>query len=122
MKKDCETKKEEAATYINPAVTGQAQPLNSMNNSMVTADKPKSKQKFSAAGNRPPPFRTVDAETLLATPLPSLRYAIEGLLPQGLNLLAGSPKIGKSWLVLWLCLMPCPGQQHIMDGSKQGTA
>jgi RecA-family ATPase len=29
-----------------------------------------------------------------------LRYAVPGLIPEGLTLLVGSPKIGKSWLVL----------------------
>ena len=29
---------------------------------------------------------------------------VDGLLPAGTYLLAGAPKIGKSWLALWLCL------------------
>ena len=35
---------------------------------------------------------------------------VENLLPQGLHLLAGAPKIGKSWLALWLCLRVAQGQ------------
>ncbi len=34
----------------------------------------------------------------------------EELLPQGLHLLAGAPKIGKSWLALWLCLRVAQGE------------
>lgn len=34
---------------------------------------------------------------------------VEGLLTQGLHLLAGAPKIGKSWLALWLCLCVAKG-------------
>lgn len=33
-----------------------------------------------------------------------LRYAIDGLIPEGLTLLVGSPKIGKSWLMLDLAI------------------
>jgi RecA-family ATPase len=35
---------------------------------------------------------------------PPLRYAIPELLPEGFTLLAGSPKVGKSWLVLDMLL------------------
>ena len=76
----------------------------------ATAAMEQGKRHDPAASIVPPPLRTIDAETLLATPFPPLRYAVEGLLPQGLNLLAGSPKIGKSWLVLWLCLMAAKGE------------
>jgi len=49
-------------------------------------------------------LQTIDAETLLATPLKPVPFIVGGLIPRGLHILAGSPKIGKSWLVLWLCL------------------
>lgn len=47
-------------------------------------------------------LHTVDGKTLLAADLPSLRFVVQGLLPQGLFILAGSPKVGKSWLSLLL--------------------
>lgn len=55
-------------------------------------------------------LKTVDAETLLATPLAPVRYIVNGLLPAGLHLFCGSPKIGKSWMMLWLCLMVAKGE------------
>ena len=55
-------------------------------------------------------LRTIDAETLLATPLRPVPFIVDGLIPRGLHLLAGSPKIGKSWLVLWLCLRVAEGE------------
>ncbi len=55
-------------------------------------------------------LRTVDAETLLATPLKSVSFIVDGLIPRGLHILAGSPKIGKSWLVLWLGLKVSAGE------------
>lgn len=35
--------------------------------------------------------------------MPPVKYIVSDLLPVGLHLLAGSPKIGKSWFALWLC-------------------
>ncbi len=45
---------------------------------------------------------TVDAETLLATPMSKTMFIVDGLIPQGVNVLSGAAKIGKSWLMLWL--------------------
>lgn len=55
-------------------------------------------------------LETMDAETLMTTPMEPLKFIVSGLLPQGLHVLAGSPKIGKSWLVLWLCLQVAKGE------------
>ncbi len=41
--------------------------------------------------------------------LPPLRFVVEGLLPQGVCILAGRAKTGKSWLVLALCLAVAAG-------------
>ena len=49
-------------------------------------------------------LNTIDADTLQSIPYEPLSFVVEDLLPQGLHLLAGAPKIGKSWLALWLCL------------------
>ena len=53
---------------------------------------------------------TIDADTLLGIPYEPLSFVVEDLLPQGLHLLAGAPKIGKSWLALWLCLRIAQGK------------
>ena len=53
---------------------------------------------------------TIDADTLLGIPYEPLTFVVEDLLPQGLHLLAGAPKIGKSWLALWLCLQVAQGE------------
>ncbi|MDL2233234.1 helicase RepA family protein [Ruminococcaceae bacterium OttesenSCG-928-L11] len=52
----------------------------------------------------------VDAETLYHEPQRKVPQFIEGLLPQGLNILCGASKIGKSWLMLWLCLQITKGE------------
>ena len=58
----------------------------------------------------PQKLPTINAEELLSFPLPPIRFIIDGLLPQGLHILAGAPKIGKSWLALALCLCVSKGE------------
>lgn len=55
-------------------------------------------------------LETIDADTLQSIPYEPLSFIVEDLLPQGLHLLAGAPKIGKSWLALWLCLRVAQGE------------
>jgi len=46
---------------------------------------------------------------LLSWNLPPVRWAIPGILPEGLTLLAGKPKLGKSWLALSAALAIAAG-------------
>ena len=56
-------------------------------------------------------LQTIDADTLQSTAYDPVSFVVDDLLPQGLHLLAGAPKIGKSWLALWLCLCAAQGKQ-----------
>ena len=53
---------------------------------------------------------TIDGETLMSQPLTPLNFVVDTLISQGLHILAGSPKVGKSWLALWLCLCAARGK------------
>jgi hypothetical protein len=44
-----------------------------------------------------------------AQDFPPLRYAVPGLVPEGLSLMVGAPKIGKSWWTLDACLAVSAG-------------
>ena len=55
-------------------------------------------------------LQTIDADTLQSTAYEPASFVVDDLLPQGLHLLAGAPKIGKSWLALWLCLCAARGK------------
>jgi hypothetical protein len=46
---------------------------------------------------------------LLAWELPPVRWAVPEILPEGLTLLAGKPKLGKSWLAVSLALSIASG-------------
>ncbi len=45
-------------------------------------------------------LNTIDGATLMAQPLRPPNFIVNSLLSQGLHILAGSPKVGKSWLAL----------------------
>jgi AAA domain len=50
-----------------------------------------------------------NGQWLDAQEFPPLRYAIPGLVPEGLSLIVGAPKIGKSWWALNTCLAAASG-------------
>ena len=54
-------------------------------------------------------LQTVNAETLLYEPLEKPSFVVDSLIPTGLSLFCGSQKIGKSWLMLKLCLCVSQG-------------
>ena len=55
-------------------------------------------------------LQTIDGESLMNLPLQPLRFVVDSLLSQGLHVLAGSPKVGKSWLALWLSVVVAKGE------------
>jgi hypothetical protein len=55
-------------------------------------------------------IQLIDAETLYYQPLAHPKMLIDGILSDGLAVMAGDSKIGKSWMVLWLCLQISQGE------------
>ena len=55
------------------------------------------------AGKPVNPLETIDGKVLFEKELPPIKFIINKILPQGLFILAGSPKVGKSWLMLDFC-------------------
>lgn len=55
-------------------------------------------------------LQTVDADALLYEPLEKPKFVVDGLIPTGLVLFCGAQKIGKSWLMLKLCLCVSEGK------------
>ncbi len=66
-------------------------------------------------------LKTIDGETLMSKPLQPLNFVVDTLLSQGLHILAGSPKVGKSWLALWLAVAVAKGEPIWGMQVKQGT-
>lgn len=55
-------------------------------------------------------IQLIDAETLYYKPLEHPKMLIDGILSDGLAIMAGDSKIGKSWMVLWMCLQISKGE------------
>jgi hypothetical protein len=51
----------------------------------------------------------VKATDLMAKEMPELRWAVRGIQPEGLTLLVGRPKLGKTWLVDELAIASAAG-------------
>lgn len=63
----------------------------------------------------------IDGETLADLRLPPTRFCIQTLLPQGVTILGGAPKIGKSWMVLELCVRVAKGEAMWGMTTTHGT-
>ena len=63
----------------------------------------------------------IDGETLMDTRLEPIRFCVDTLLPQGLIVLGGAPKIGKSWWVLDLCIRIAKGEPVWNMPTTKGT-
>ena len=65
-------------------------------------------------------FCSINGNELMEKEFEELGYAIEEILPHGLFLAAGSPKIGKSWLALDMCIAVATGGQLWDFAARQG--
>lgn len=57
---------------------------------------------------------------LLEKQIPPVRYVVHNLIPEGLTLLAGKPKLGKSWLALGISLGVCAGVETLGHWTEEG--
>src|SRR5690606_9258812 len=58
-------------------------------------------------------FSVITAQELMTRQFPPPRWAIPDLLPEGLTVLAGKPKCGKSWLALNIAFAVASGGQAL---------
>ena len=63
----------------------------------------------------------IDGETLMDMRIKPISFCIDSLLPQGVSLLCGAPKIGKSWLVLDWCVRISKGEEVWNFETAKGT-
>ncbi len=67
-------------------------------------------------------LETISCEEIMTQPLKPIEFFVDNLITQGLFILAGAPKIGKSWLALDICLSIAKGEQVLSSSTVQGTA
>ena len=65
---------------------------------------------------------TKSCEEIMTTLYKPIEFAVDELIAQGLYILAGSPKVGKSWLALQLCLAVAKGEKLLERETRGGTA
>lgn len=73
-----------------------------------------------SAGARGGGLTTITAQELLEMPLPRVPWVVEGILTTGLTVLAGAPKVGKSWLSLLIGLSVSMGEPFWGHETAQG--
>ena len=66
-------------------------------------------------------LRTVSGDELMKKAVKPARFVVNGLLPRGLNIVAGKRKEGKSWLMLDLCFSVAEGEKFLDHDTEQGT-
>jgi len=62
----------------------------------------------------------IDAETLLGMEFPPVAYIVDGYIAEGLTILAGRPKLGKSWLALGFCVAVATGGATLGSDCEEG--
>ena len=67
-------------------------------------------------------LKTKSCEEIMTTVYRPLEFVVDGLPAQGLYILAGAPKVGKSWLVLDMCLSIAKGETVLDRETSQGSA
>ncbi len=58
-------------------------------------------------------FNTKTAQEIMETNYPAVRFFVEGMLTEGLCLLVGAPKTGKSWFALQLAIAVSQGNNFL---------
>ena len=66
-----------------------------------------------------PTIESIDSEELFYKRFKRVDFIVSSLLKPGLAILAGSPKIGKSWMVLDLCLSVAKGEPFLGLDTKE---
>ena len=67
-------------------------------------------------------LNTINCEEIMTQPLKPIEFVVDNLITQGLFILAGAPKIGKSWLALDICLSVAKGEPVLNANTNYGTA
>ena len=65
-------------------------------------------------------FNMYSSEYIMSTHLQPLEFFIDKMLCKGLYILAGAPKIGKSWLALDMCLSVAEGTEFLKRKTVKG--
>ena len=57
---------------------------------------------------------------IMTTPMKPVKYLVDKMITQGLYILAGAPRVSKSWLALDLCLSVAKGERFLNRDTDSG--
>ncbi len=66
-------------------------------------------------------FNSKSCEEIMTTVYKPIEFVVDNLIGQGLYILAGAPKVGKSWLSLDICLSIAKGEKVLGQETSKGT-
>ena len=63
----------------------------------------------------------INSAELMDMQLPPIKFTVADILPSGLTVFAGAPKVGKSLFILKLCLAVANGESFWCYPTRKGT-
>ena len=62
----------------------------------------------------------ISSVEIMNTPMKKQRFIVDGMIYPGMHILSGDPKIGKSWMMLDMCLAVAKGEKFLGRKTEQG--
>ena len=62
----------------------------------------------------------ISSVEIMNTPMKKQRFIVDGMIYPGLHILSGDPKIGKSWMMMDMCLSVAKGEKFLGRKTEQG--
>lgn len=111
---------QEKTVAVNPsAPTAGEQPSETLTTNIIPQANPNFNEKKKSEKKI---FTTIDGGTLMSLEFEPMQFAIEKILPHGLFIMAGSGKIGKSWLSLEIAAAVASGGMLWEFNAEHGEA
>lgn len=65
-------------------------------------------------------LKFISSVTIMNTPMKKQRFIVDDMIYPGLHILSGDPKIGKSWLMMDICLSIAKGEKFLGRRTEKG--
>ncbi len=65
-------------------------------------------------------LKLISSVEIMNTPMKKQRFIVDGMIYPGLHILSGDPKIGKSWMMLDMCLAVSNGENFLGRQTERG--
>ncbi len=62
----------------------------------------------------------ISSVEIMNTPMKKRQFIVDGMIYPGIHILSGDPKIGKSWMMLDMCLAVAKGEDFLGRKTEQG--